>query len=80
LFRCNGFSECGHDSLNVRKRGVLVNRIVADHHIRFAHEDRRADHFAPEIGLRGDMGDDHLADAAIFGVLLHDYEPPGLVD
>ena len=84
---CNSLSSCrngtverGDDSIDIRKRGVFVNRIVADHHIRFAHQNRRAHHLIPKIGLRRDVRDDHLPDAAILGVFLNNHEPAGFVD
>ena len=72
--------DCGNDSFDVRKRGVFVDRIVTDHDVGFADENRRADHLAPKIGPRGDVRDDHLTDAAIFSVFLHHHQPPGFVD
>ena len=65
------------DSLHIGQRGVFVDRVVADHDVAFADENRRADHAVPKIGLRRQMRDDHLADAAILRVFLHDDDPSG---
>ena len=73
----NRAPDCGDNALDVRQRGVFIDRIVTDHDVRFAHENWRTDHRAPEIGLTGEMRDDHLPDAAIFRVFLHDDKTSG---
>jgi hypothetical protein len=80
LFCRNRFANGGHDSLNIGQRGVLVDRIVTDHDVAFADQDWRADHRLPEFRLAGDMRDDHLADAAILRVFLHNHEPAGFAN
>ena len=67
-----------NDSLHIGQRRVFIDRVVADHDVAFADQNRRADHRVPELCLAGDVRNDHLSDAAILGVLLHDDEPAGL--
>ena len=45
----------------------------------FADENRRTDQFIPEVRNTRDMGNDHLPDAAVLGVFLHDNQPVSLV-
>ena len=59
----------GRDAVDVWQGGVFVDRIVTDHDVAFADQNRRTDHRVPEIGFAADMGDDHLTNAAIFACL-----------
>ena len=73
----NRAPDRGDDALDVRQRGVFIDRVVTDHDVGLAHENRRTDHCAPEFRIAAEMRDDHLADAAIFRVLLDDDKTSG---
>ena len=69
-----------NDPLHIGQGGVFVDRIVTDHDVAFADQNWRTDHRLPELRLASDVRNDHLTDAAILGVFLHDDEPAGLAD
>ena len=52
LLHRNRFANSGHNSLNIRQGGILVNRIVPNHDIAFANENWGTNHAIPKIGLR----------------------------
>ena len=72
----DGIEDAGH----VGQRGVFVDGIVADHHVALRDEHRRRLQRGPQVGLAHDVGDDHLADRTVLGVLLHDDEAAGFAD
>ena len=78
MFRCDGAFDRVDDSFYIWQRGVFVDRVVTDHDVGFADENRRGDHLIPQRRSAGYMRNDHLTNAAIFRVFLHDHEPPGL--
>ena len=66
----------GDNTLDIRQRGVFIDRIVADYDVRLADENRRTDHLIPELRCARDVRNNHLPDAAVLGVFLHHNEPP----
>ena len=75
MFGCDRTANCGCNPLYVRQCGVFVDRIVTDHDVGFADENRRTDHLIPELRRARDVRNNHLPDAAVLGVLLHHNEP-----
>ena len=70
--------NCRDDPVDVWQRRVLINRVVADHDVCFADQNRRGDHFIPKIRNTRDVRNQHLTNTAIFGVLLNDDQPVSL--